>query len=67
MQNNFFFLSKLHYKSNYMAIDQNKIDSILATTDNYKFSHKHTGTCNLLINAHNMTHLYDFPIFSKFR
>ena len=61
MQNNFFFLSKLHYKSNYMAIDQNKINSILATTDNYKFSHKHTG--NLLIKTHNMTHLSDFPNF----
>ena len=65
MQNNFFFLSKLRYKSNYMAIDQNKINSTLATTDNNKFSHKHTA--NLLINTHNLTHLSDFPNFSKFR
>ena len=65
MQNNFFFLPKLHQQSNYMAIDQNKINSILATTDNNKFSHKHTG--NLLINTHNLTHLSDFPNFSKFR
>ena len=65
MQNNFFFLSKLRYKSNYMAIDQNKTNSILATTDNNKFSHKHTG--NLLINTHNLTHLSGFPNFSKFR
>ena len=55
MQNNFFFLSKLRYK----------INSILATTDNYKFSHKHTG--NILINTHNLTHLSDFPNYSKFR
>ena len=38
MQNNFFFLSKSCYENNYIAIDQNKINSILATTDNYKFS-----------------------------
>ena len=81
MQNNFFFLSKSCYENNYIAIDQNKINSILATTDNYKFSlrsksrkgkfsHKHikpTHTGNLLIDAHNMTHLSGFPNFSKFR
>ena len=53
-----------------MAIDQNKVNSILVTTDNYKFSHKHikpTHTGNLLIDAHNMTHLSGFPNFSKFR
>ena len=36
----------------------------------YKFSHKHikpTHTGNLLIDAHNMTHLSGFPNFSKFR
>ena len=52
-----------------MAIDQNMINSILATTDNYKFSHKHfkpTHTANLLIDTHNMM-LSDFPNFSKFR
>ena len=38
MQNNFFLLSKSCYENNYIAIDQNKINSILATTDNYKFS-----------------------------
>ena len=38
MQNNFFFLSKSCYENNYIAIDQNKINSILATTDNYKFT-----------------------------
>ena len=51
MQNNIFFLSKSCYESNYIAIDQNKINFILATTDNYKFSHKHikpTHTGNLL-------------------
>ena len=50
MQNNFIFLSKSCYENNYM-IDSNKIKSILATTDNYKFSHKHikkTHTGNLL-------------------
>ena len=105
MQNNFFFLSKSCYENNYLAIDQDKINSILATTDNYKFSlsskcrkgqgigrkqkrdvdwgemvachagyykfsHKHikpTYTGNLLIGAHNMTHLSIFPNFSKFR
>ena len=118
MQNNFFFLSKSCYENNYIAIDQNKINSILATSDNYKFSlrsrcrkgqgigrkqngdvdwgeivawhagyykfsprendlvhsllfsHKHikpTHTGNLLIDAHNMTHLSCFPNFSKFR
>ena len=100
MQNNFFFLSKSCYENNYIAIDQNKINSILATTDKYKFnlrswcrkgqgigrkqkrdvdwgeigyykfSHKHikpTHTGNLLIDAHNMTHLLGFPNFSKFR
>ena len=61
MQNNFFFLSKLSYKGNYMVIDQNKINSIRATTDNYKFSQKHTR--NLLIKTHNMTHLSVFLIF----
>ena len=53
-----------------MAIYQNKINSIVATTDNYKFSHKHikpTHTGKLLIDTHNMTHLSDFPNFSKFR
>ena len=38
-------------QNNYMATDQNKINFILATTDNYKFSHKHikpTHTGNLL-------------------
>ena len=52
--------------SNYMAIDQNTINSIFATTDNYKFSHKHikpTLTGNLLIDTHNMTHLCDRAIF----
>ena len=51
MQNNFFFLSKSCYENNYMATDQTKINFILATTDNYKFSHKHikpTHTGNLL-------------------
>ena len=96
MQNNFFFLSKSCYENNYIAIDQNKINSILATTGNYKFSlrsrcrkgdvdweeivachatyykfsHKQikpTHTGNLLIDAHNMTHLSGFPNFSKFR
>ena len=38
MQNNFFFLSKSCYENNYIVIDQNKINSILATTDIYKFS-----------------------------
>ena len=38
MQNNFFFLSKSCYENNYIAIDQKNINSILATTDNYKFS-----------------------------
>ena len=69
MQNNFFFSSKSCYKNNYMVIDQNKINSILATTDNYKFSHKHfkpTHAANLLIDTHNMM-LSDFPNFSKFR
>ena len=49
-----------------MAIDQNKVNSILATTDNYKlFSHdiKPTHTGYLLIDTHNMTHLSDFPNF----
>ena len=51
MQNNFIFLSKSCSENNCMVLDQNKINSILATTDNYKFSHKdikktHTG--NLL-------------------
>ena len=32
MQNKFFFLSKSCYENNYIAIDQNKINSILATT-----------------------------------
>ena len=106
MQNNFFFLSKSGYENNYKAIDQNKINSILATSDNYKFSlrsrcrkeqgigrkqkgdvdwgeivachagyykfsHKHikpTHTVNLIIDAHNMTHLSGgFPNFFKFR
>ena len=65
---NLFFLSC--YENNYMAIDQNKINSNLATTDNYKFSHKHikpTHTGKLLIDTHNMTHLSDFPNCSKFR
>ena len=70
MQNNFSLLSKSCYENNYMAIDQNKISSILATTDNYtKFSNKHiktTRTGNLLIDTHNMIHS-DFPNFSKFR
>ena len=64
------FLSKSCYENNYMGIDQNKINSILATTDNYKlFSHdiKPTHTGYLLIDTHNMTHLSDFPNFSKFR
>ena len=39
MQNNLFFLSKSCYENNYMAIDQNKINSILATSDNYKFQY----------------------------
>ena len=40
--NNFSLLSKSCYENNYMAIDQNKINSILATTVNYaKFSNKH--------------------------
>ena len=38
MQNNFFLLSKSCYENNYISIDQNKINSILATSDNYKFS-----------------------------
>ena len=38
MQNNFIFLSKSCYENNYIATDQNEINSILATTDNYKFS-----------------------------
>ena len=38
MQNNLFFLSKSCYENNYIAIDQNEIKSILATSDNYKFS-----------------------------
>ena len=38
MQNNLLSLSKSCYENNYIAIDQNKINSILATTDNYKFS-----------------------------
>ena len=45
------FLSKSYYENNYMAIDQNKVNSILATTDNYKlFSHdiKPTHTGHLL-------------------
>ena len=105
MQNNFFFLSKSCYENNDIAIDQNKINSIPATPDNYKFSlrnrcrkgwgigrkqkgdvdwgeivachagyykfsHKHiklTHTGNLLIDAHNMTHLSGFPNFPKFR
>ena len=92
MQNDYFFLSKSCYENNYIAIDQIKINSILATTDNFKFSsrsrcrngfgmgdvdwgeivpcHKHikpTYTCNLLIDAHHMTHLSGFPNFSKFR
>ena len=53
-----------------MAIDQNKVNSILVTTDNYKFSHKHikpTHTGNLLIDTHNMKHLSNFTNFSKFR
>ena len=33
-----FFLSKSCYENNYITIDQNKINSILATTGNYKFS-----------------------------
>ena len=37
MQNNFFFLSKSGYENNYIAIDQNKINSILANIDNYTF------------------------------
>ena len=41
LMQNFFFLTKSCYENNYIAIDQNKISSILATTDNYKFSHKH--------------------------
>ena len=35
-----------------MVIDQNKINSILATTENYKFSHTHikpSYTGNLLV------------------
>ena len=51
MQNNFIFISKSCYENNYVVIDWNKIKSILATTDNYKFSHKHikkTHTGNLL-------------------
>ena len=70
MQNNFIFLSKSCYENNYMVLDQNKINYILAITDNYKFSHKHikkTHTGNLLIDTHNMTHLSNFPNFSKFR
>ena len=101
MQNNLFFLSKSCYENNYIAIDQNKINFILAATDNYKFSlrsrcrngwgigrkqkgdvdwgeiagyykfsHKHikpSQTGNLLIDAHNMTHLSGFLNFSKFR
>ena len=104
MQNNFFSLSKSCCENNYIAIVQNKINSILATTDNYKFSlrsrcrkgqgigrkqkgdvdwgeivachagyykfsHKHikpTHTGNLLIDAHNMTHLSGFLYSSKF-
>ena len=58
MQNNFFFLSKSCYENNYIAIDQNKINSILATTDNYKFS---------LRSRCRKTHLSGFPNFSKFR
>ena len=52
-----------------MAIDQNEINSILATTDNYKFSHdiKPTDTGYLLIDTHNITHLSHFPNFSQFR
>ena len=38
MQNNFVFLSKSCYENNCIAIDENKINSILATTDYYKFS-----------------------------
>ena len=52
-----------------MAIDQNKVNSILATTDNYKlFSHdiKPTHTGYLLIDTHDIKHLSDFPNFSKF-
>ena len=64
------FLSKSCYENNYMAIDQSKINSILATTDNYKFSHKHikpTHTGYLFIDTYDMTHLSDVPNFSKFR
>ena len=63
------FLSKSRYENNYMAIDQNKINSILETTDNYKlFSHdiKPTHTGYLLIDTHDIKHLSDFPNFSKF-
>ena len=70
MQNNFFFLSKSCYENNYMAMDQNKMNSILATIDNCRFSHKHikpTHTGNLLIDTQDMTHLFDFPNLSKFR
>ena len=45
MQNNFFLLSKSCYENNYVAIDQNKINSILSTTDNYKFGLRSASRC----------------------
>ena len=63
MKNNFFFLSKSCYENNYMAIDQSKVNFILTTTDNDKFSHKHikpTHTCNLYSSILITWHI--FPI-----
>ena len=39
MQTERFFYPNRATKNNDMAIDQNKINSIRATTNNYKFSH----------------------------
>ena len=79
MQNNFFFLSKSCYENNSQRYIKTRSTPSLRplTTINlafhagyYKFSHKHikpTHTGNLLIDAHNMTHLSGFPISYKFR
>ena len=59
---NFFFLTKSCYENNYIAIDQNKISSILATTDNYKFSHKHIKPTQQVTYSSILKTWHMFPI-----
>ena len=64
MQNKFFSYPNRATKNNFMAIDQNKINSILATTDNFSNSVISTlhEPVHVTYSAILVTHLSDFPM-----